>query len=56
LDNSEGDIVYRGNIETKQFGNMIIEFVFEKRYFVDFPIAYIASESKNKIIPYHFLI
>jgi hypothetical protein len=54
LDNSEGDIVYRGNIETKQFGNMVIEFVFEKGYFIDFPVAYVASESKDKIMPYHF--
>jgi molybdopterin/thiamine biosynthesis adenylyltransferase len=54
LDNSEGDIIYRGNIETKQFGNLIIEYVFEKGYFIDFPTAYIASESKDKIIPYHF--
>jgi hypothetical protein len=54
LDNPEGDIIYRGNIETKQFGSMAIEFVFERGHFIDFPVAYVASESREKIIPYHF--
>jgi len=53
-DISNTNIVYRGILETKKYGNIDIDFLFDDDFFINFPHALIGINSQNKFKPYHF--